>query len=321
MAVKIRDYEVRLTRTQDERRLVRQLRYRCFVLENGFPATEEMKDLAEEWDDFDQHAEYMAVFHNGIIVGTYRIIDKEAAEKIGGFYTETEFDIARIKRRKGNMAEMSRACVDKEYRDNPLVLSMLWIGLGEYIQRKRIQILFGVAGWAGSVNPANHAHALSYMYYYHLAPMSLRVTPAHDKMDPSVNPKMTRMNILQKQFVDKDLAIRQMTPLQRGYLRLNAKFGKGTCIIPKENEIDVFVVCLTKDISKAYQKRFMGNENAFDSLGLRSTPMQMLGKLMMLPFKGMFITIKSVAGLFLTDKDLEDAEIIEDEDKLVGNGE
>ena len=37
MAIKVRDYEVRLTRNKDERRQVRQLRYDVFVEEEGLP--------------------------------------------------------------------------------------------------------------------------------------------------------------------------------------------------------------------------------------------------------------------------------------------
>ena len=50
----------------------------------------------EEYDAYDRYAEYLAVFHNGKIVGTYRIIDRNAAEKMGGFYTENEFNISKI---------------------------------------------------------------------------------------------------------------------------------------------------------------------------------------------------------------------------------
>ena len=149
MAIKVRDYEVRLTRNKEERRQVRQLRYEVFVEEEGASATEEQKNLREEYDSFDRYAEYMAVFHNGKIVGTYRIIDRNAAEKMGSFYTESEFNISKIKKVDGNIAEMSRACVNREYRDNALVMRMLWAGLGEYVVRRKIAILFGVASWVG----------------------------------------------------------------------------------------------------------------------------------------------------------------------------
>ena len=50
---------------------------------------------------------------------------------MGGFYTENEFNISKIKKYHGNIAEMSRACVDPTYRENALVMRMLWAGLGE----------------------------------------------------------------------------------------------------------------------------------------------------------------------------------------------
>ena len=151
MAIKVRDYEVRLTRTKEERRQVRALRYAVFVEEEGASATEEQKSLREEYDAFDLFAEYMAVFHGDKIVGTYRIIDRDAAEKMGGFYTESEFNISKIKKAQGNIAEMSRACVDAAYRENGLVMRMLWLGLGEYIAKRQIAILFGVASWVGKI--------------------------------------------------------------------------------------------------------------------------------------------------------------------------
>ncbi|MDR2269252.1 MAG: GNAT family N-acetyltransferase [Rickettsiales bacterium] len=312
MAIKIRNYEVRLTRNKEERKLVRQLRYRCFIEEEGFPATEEQKELHEEYDDFDTHADYMAVFHDGKIIGTYRIIDREASEKLGGFYSETEFDITKIKKRNGNIAEMSRACIDAEYRENPLVMSMLWMGLGEYIQRKKIQILFGMVTWFGG-NPVDSAHALSYLYYNHLSPISLRAALDMNKMDERVNPKMTRMNILPRVFVDKDRAFKEMPALLKGYLRLNGTFGKGVSICPRENNYSIFVMVLTKSINRAYQKRFTGNPNAFDNLGLKDRAIMTIGKILLLPFKGAFLTLKAVAGLFLNDEDLQDAEITKDE--------
>ena len=98
MAIKVRDFEVRLTRNKEERKQVRQLRYQVFCMEEGAGATEEQRALGEEYDAYDRFAEYMAVFHQGRVVGTYRIIDRNAAEKMGGFYTETEFNLSKIKK-------------------------------------------------------------------------------------------------------------------------------------------------------------------------------------------------------------------------------
>lgn len=310
MAIKVRDYEVRLTRNKEERRQVRQLRYSVFVEEEGAGATEEQKHLREEYDAYDRFAEYMAVFHNGKIVGTYRIIDRNAAEKMGGFYTESEFNISKIKRYNGNIAEMSRACVDKAYRENALVMRMLWAGLGEYVVRRKIMVLFGVASWVGT-KPVESAQAISYLYYNHLSPLRLRATVLSENFAEGINPKLSRMNILPREFIDEMDARRQMTPLIKGYLRLGATFGKGVFIDKPFNSYDVFVMLQTKKIDAAYQKHFLGSENALNDLEEKDGPMKTIGKIMLFPVTGSFKVVRAFLE-FLLREDAADAEYIED---------
>lgn len=310
MAIKVRDYEVRLTRNKDERRQVRQLRYDVFVEEEGASATEEQRNLREEYDSFDRYAEYLAVFHNGKIVGTYRIIDRNAAEKMDGFYTESEFNISKIKKVDGNIAEMSRACVNREYRDNALVMRLLWAGLGEYIVRRKIAILFGVASWVGT-KPVESAQAISYLYYNHLSPLGLRATVLSENFAPDVNPKLSRMNILPREFVDESDARRQMTPLIKGYLRLGATFGRGVFIDKSFNTYDVFVMVQTKKIDAAYQKHFLGRENALEHLDVRDGTLKTVGKIMLLPVTGSYKVFRAFFE-FLLREDAADVEYIDD---------
>jgi putative hemolysin len=310
MTIKIRDYEVRLARTKEERKAVRQLRYDVFVEEEGASATEEQKQLREEYDSFDRFADYMIVFHQDKAVGTYRIIDRDAAEKMDGFYTETEYNLSKIKKTAGNIAEMSRACVDINYRDNGLVMRMLWAGLSEYIAKNKITIIFGVASWVGQ-SPVESAQAISYLYYNHLAPLGLRATVLTENFAEGVNPKLSQMNILPKVFVDEEKARKQMTPLIKGYLRLGATFGKGVFLDRPFNTYDVFVTMQSKKIAATYQKHFAGSANAFDHLGVKDGPMKTIGKLMLLPVTGPFRIIKAITQLVLRD-DAEDAEYIDD---------
>lgn len=313
MTIKVRDFEVRLTRTKEERRQVRALRYAVFVEEEGASATEEQKNLREEYDSYDRFAEYLGVFHNGKIVGTYRIINRDAAEKMGGFYTETEFDISKIKKSGANIAEMSRACVAPEYRENALVMRLLWVGLGEYIVRNKIGIVFGVASWTGT-NPAASAQAISYLYYNHLSPLRLRATVDTTKLVDGVNPKLTRMNILPAVFVDSNMARREMTPLIKGYLRINATFGRGVFIDKPFNTYDVFVMLRTRDMNAVYKKHFLGTDEAFDGedFELPSNFIQTLGKFITTPAKGAVRVVRSVFA-FLLREDAADAEFIQED--------
>ena len=314
MTIKVRDFEVRLTRSKEERRQVRQLRYDVFVEEEGASATEEQRALREEYDSYDRFAEYMAVFHNGRVVGTYRIIDRRAAEKMDGFYTESEFNISKIKKYRGNIAEMSRACVEKSYRDNGLVMRLLWAGLGEMIVRRKIGIVFGVASFVGT-NPARSAQAISYLYYNHLTPSRLRATVVPEKFAEGVNPKLGRMNILPRDFVDAADARAEMTPLIKGYLRLGATFGRGVFIDAPFNTYDVFVMLETRKMDAAYQKHFLGRENALgDPEDDKENIIRTVGKIMTFPVVGPFKVLRAVVD-FLLREDAADAEYIEDSDK------
>ncbi|MBR6597984.1 MAG: GNAT family N-acetyltransferase [Alphaproteobacteria bacterium] len=313
MAIKVRDYEVRLTRNKEERRQVRQLRYNVFVEEEGASTTEEQRALGEEYDSYDRYAEYMAVFHNGRVVGTYRIIDRNAAEKMGGFYTETEYNLSKIKKYRGNIAEMSRACVEKSYRDNALVMRMLWAGLGEFIVRRKIGIVFGVASFVGT-KPARSAQAISYLYYNHLTPLNLRATVLSENFADGINPKLSRMNILPREFVDEADAKSEMTPLIKGYLRLGATFGRGVFVDAPFNSYDVFVMLETRKMNAVYQKHFLGRENALGNPDDKENIMKTVGKIITFPVVGPFKVVRAFVD-FLLREDAADAEYIEDEDK------
>ena len=314
MAIKVRDYEVRLTRNKEERKQVRQLRYQVFCMEEGASATEEQRALGEEYDAHDRFAEYMAVFHNGRVVGTYRIIDRHAAEKMGGFYTESEFNISKIKKYRGNIAEMSRACVAAEYRENALVMRLLWAGLGEMIVRRKIGILFGVASFVGT-KPARSAQAISYLYYNHLTPLRLRATVIPENFADGVNPKLARMNILPREFVDEADAKAQMTPLIKGYLRLGATFGRGVFVDAPFNSYDVFVMIETRKMNATYQKHFLGRENALGTPDDdKDNIMKSVGKILTFPVVGPFKVVRAFVD-FLLREDAADAEYIEDNDK------
>jgi putative hemolysin len=310
MAIKVRDFEVRLTRNKEERRMVRQLRYDVFVAEEGATPTDEQKELHEEFDEFDKFAEYMAVFHNDKIVGAYRIIDKKAADKMGGFYTETEFNISKIKKASDNIAEMSRACVAAEYRENALVMRMLWAGLSEYVLRRRIAVLFGVASWVGQ-KPVESAQAISYLYYNYLSPLRLRARVIPERFADGVDQRMAKMNILPRAFVDEELARKQMTPLIKGYLRMGATFGQGVFIDKPFNTYDVFVMLQTKNMDAAYQKHFYGRENALEHLDVKRHPIQTLGKIMLMPITGS-LNMLGAFFEFLLREDAADAEFIDE---------
>ncbi|MCL2629743.1 MAG: GNAT family N-acetyltransferase [Alphaproteobacteria bacterium] len=287
MPTTVGEFSVRLAKTKAERKAFLKLRYKIFVEEEGKTPSEEEKQSREEVTEFDAYSEYMLVFHKKKVIGGYRIISRKAAEENGGFYTATEFDISKIKKIRGNIIEMSRACVAKKYRDNPLAISMLWLGLGNYVLRNKVTAVFGVISFNG-LQPVKSSHALSYLYYNHLAPKSIRATVLPGPL--------ARMNILPKEYVDEKQAFEEMTPLTKGYLRLGAEFGQGVFMDYPFNSYDIFTIMQTRKISKVYQKRFMGKENAFDHLVIEDGLIRSTAKILKLPFVGLALMANLMLG-------------------------
>src|ERR1039457_5115024 len=73
-----------------------RLRYKVFAEELGanLPSAKEEIDR----DIFDKYCEHLLVRDSteNKVVGTYRILSPDQAEKIGGYYSQTEFDLTRL---------------------------------------------------------------------------------------------------------------------------------------------------------------------------------------------------------------------------------
>ena len=73
------------------------------------------------------------------IVGTYRLLRQEVAERHGGFYSAGEFDLAPLLRAQAaicSFLELGRSCVLPAYR-NKRTLELLWHGIWAYVLQAR----------------------------------------------------------------------------------------------------------------------------------------------------------------------------------------
>ncbi|NBO19454.1 MAG: GNAT family N-acetyltransferase, partial [Proteobacteria bacterium] len=179
-----------------------QLRYRVFFEEMGAKPTPEITAAKRDMDAYDAVCDHLLVVEYQAdgsvkVVGTYRLLRRQAMARIGQFYSESEFDIAPIKAIKGNILEVGRSCVHPDFR-NRAVMQLLWRGIGAYVAKFEIALMFGCASFHGT-DPQAHAMALSYLHHYHLAPEELRSTdlpmilefvgPSRKKTHPLREPK------------------------------------------------------------------------------------------------------------------------------------
>ncbi|MBV6634157.1 MAG: GNAT family N-acetyltransferase [Alphaproteobacteria bacterium] len=227
---------------------VQRLRYEIFYEEMAAKPDEAMAAERKDMDAFDDHADHLMVMDHerNQIVGTYRLMRRELAQKAGQFYSVDEYDIDPLVQQPGDILELGRSCVHAEYRDRP-TMQLLWRGLAAYVFHYDIGFMFGCASFPG-VDPDEHAMAFSYLHHHHMAPEELRPVAVRDRY--------VDMNRLPADQIDPKRALNEMPPLIKGYLRLGAKFGDGAVIDPQFHTTDVCVVVKTDTVTSKYYDHY-----------------------------------------------------------------
>ena len=137
---------------------------------------------------------------------TYRVLTPAAARRVGGFYSETEFDLDRLAPMRSRLAELGRSCIDPAWRTGGTIMT-LWSALGEFMLRHGLDVAFGCA----SVGLADGGHRAASLWRrlsaMHLAPPERRVVPR----------RPLRLDTLRS-----DLSV-ETPALIRGYLRCGAE--------------------------------------------------------------------------------------------------
>ena len=243
---------VRIATTPAEIDAVQSLRYRVFYREMGARADVETLRSERDRDAFDQVADHLVVVDHKIgpgpegVVATYRLIRREAAAKLGHFYSADEYDLRPMERHAGPILELGRSCVDGAYRSRSAV-QLLWRGIAAYVSLHGIDLMFGCASLPGT-DPDAIAVELSYLYYNHLAPLEFRLRALpHRYID---------MRRVDPDSFDPVRALTGLPPLIKGYLRLGGFVGDGAVIDSQFNTTDVAVVVKTDLVTQTYFRHF-----------------------------------------------------------------
>jgi len=256
--------QVRLARTTADVRMAQRLRYDVFYREMSAVANIAAQIRQRDEDPYDAVCDHLLVFDSEIetsvgagwssgrkprVVGTYRVLRQEVAERGSGFYTQGEYDIAPLLARCSKthkFMELGRSCVLKPYR-NKRTVELLWHGLWTYVRQHRVDVMIGCASFEGT-DPEQHAMALSFLHHHALAPPEWRVR-AHERLH-------VPMNRLPKERVDARAALKAMPPLIKGYLRLGAFVGDGAVIDRQFGTTDVLICLPVAKIDPRYFEHF-----------------------------------------------------------------
>lgn len=254
LIVRLGALEVRLARGKKEIRKSQRLRYEVFYKEGGALPSSKTFFTRRDVDRFDSFCDHLIVIDHAWktargktkpkIVGVYRLLRGDMAERAGGFYSAGEYDLAPLLERHSGarILELGRSCVIASHRSKRAI-ELLWRGLLAYVRAHRIDVMIGCASFPGS-NPKDHAEALSYLAHYAGAESEWNVSAQTALYVP--------MAMVAKDALEPKRAREALPPLIKGYLRLGARFGDGAVVDRQFNTTDVFVVMPIKEIGARY---------------------------------------------------------------------
>ena len=252
---------LRLAETLEEVEAAQTLRYRIFYEGTAAKATEEVAALKRDFDAFDDYCDHLLVFDRSRgdgpegVIGTYRLMRREAAERCGRFYTEDEYDIANLLNFPGDILELGRSCIAEKFRNGP-TMQLLWRGVVEYVLAHDVGLLFGCASLPG-VEPDRLALQLSFLYHHHLAPPALRTWALPERYVP--------MNRIPPEEILASRAMQLLPPLLKGYLRVGGFIGEGAVIDYDFGTTDVCVVVKTEWVTDRYYRHYLRDDAGKDA--------------------------------------------------------
>ncbi|MCH7345975.1 GNAT family N-acetyltransferase [Pelomonas sp. CA6] len=235
-------------RTQEEVRQAQQLRYQVFVDEMGARLSPPLGTPAgHDVDMFDSFCEHLLVRtldeqgRPAQVIGTYRVLTPEAARRAGGLYSDTEFDLTRLRGLRSRMVELGRSCVHPDHRSGGAIMA-LWGALAEFMVRNDLDTMIGCA----SVSMRDGGHYAASLWKQlqtsHMAPIEWQVRPRLP---------------LPVDELRQDLQV-EPPPLIKGYLRCGARILGRPAWDPDFNTADLPMIMRIADLPARYRRHFLG---------------------------------------------------------------
>ena len=232
-------------RDATEVRAAQRLRYRVFAHEMGARLDAASAAAGLDVDRFDAFCDHLLVRAGppgaGVVVGTYRVLRPARARDAGGYYTDTEFDLAPLAPLRSRALELGRSCVHPDWRSGGVILAM-WGALASYMQRHRLETMIGCASIGIADGGANAAAVWRALRRTHMADPCWHVTPRHPL--PDIAPGPSAANAV-------------APPLVKGYLRCGARIIGAPALDAAFGTADLPLMLRMQDLAPRYRRHLL----------------------------------------------------------------
>ncbi len=152
-------------------------------------------------DGYDSHSRHLIVkdIHNDRIIAYVRLIDSFTAFEIGGFYSETRFNLSRLMNNQQFFLEISCLVIDEQYSETQAI-KLLWSGLTQYARENGVDAVIGIVSIPISEHFNSAQRMISYFKTRHISEKNQRVIPYH--LLPSSFSSCFSSNILSLNYLD-----------------------------------------------------------------------------------------------------------------------
>jgi putative hemolysin len=166
--------------------------------------------------------------------------DRETAKRVGGFYSDQEFDLTLLNHLRDRTVEIGRSCVHPDHRRGG-VITLLWSGVLEYIQRTGYEYILGCASLSMVDGGHSAAAAFKQLRDSHLSSVEYRVfprcpLPLHE-LDQNATPSIA--------------------PLIKAYLRVGAHVCGEPAWDPDFNTADLLMLLPLSRMTARYARHFL----------------------------------------------------------------
>lgn len=196
-------------------------------------------------DLFNDYCEHLLVRDeaSGEVIGTYCVLTPTLAKRASSTFSDTEFNLTRVRSLRERMVESGRSCIHTDHRSGGVILA-LWGALAEFMVRNQLDTMIGCASIPMQTGGLSNGRAAASIWRQvrqtHLAPIQYHVTP--------------RLALPVDQL-DGSLDI-EPPALIRGYLRLGSKVLGAPAWDPEFNSVDLPMMMRIADLPPRYLRHF-----------------------------------------------------------------